>query len=175
MGTIAEAQERFAGFMGEFEQVILKTMSDNREEVEEYIREQLYSGLNGREKPLRPTYRNDPWFNSDDAGQWKGRAEQYMKWKKRITAPARSWLGYPERSDDTPNLIITGEFYRSIKAHPFAKGLKIDSEGTPMGGDIERKYGSIIFKPGNKAIGHFVRYLLRPRMMDLYRKWGIKQ
>lgn len=173
MGTIADAEKRFAGFLGGFESEVVRVMQENRSEVEEYIREQLYSGLNGREKPLRPTYRNDPWFRSEEAGHWKGRAEQYIKWKRSITPPARSWLGYDERSADTPNLIITGEFYGSIHARPFAKGLKIGSEGTPMGADIERKYGNVIFKPGNKAVGHFVEYLLKPRLAEYCRKWGI--
>lgn len=173
MGTIVDVQGKFAGFLGEFEGTVLATMEDNREEVADYIREQLYSGVDGKEKPLRPTYRSDPWFKSEEAGIWKGRATQYMKWKKRITPPARSWLGFPERGADTPNLIITGVFHDSIKARPFSKGLKIGSEGTPMGADIERKYGRDIFRVSDKAVGHFVKYLLGPRLVALYRKWGI--
>ena len=172
MGTIAEAAKIYETFLNGFESAVLDVMKDNSRIIEEYITQQLYSGLDGNSMPLRPTYTGDPWFSSADAGRWRGKAEQYMKWKRSITPPARSWLGHPERSADTPNLFISGEFYSSIKATPLTDGMSIGSN-IPMGGDIERKYGSAIFKPDNKSVEHFVSHLLKPRLTDYLKKCHI--
>lgn len=172
MGTIKDVQMRFSGFFNGFENAVIDAMESNADLVEETIQEQLASGLNGDEKPLRPTYTNDPWFNTEAAGHWKGKAKAYMKWKAKITPPARSWLGFPERDKDTPNLYIVGMFYASIKAKRTNKGLMIESN-IPMGKDIEKKYGSIILKPGRTARGHFVKYHLVPSLKAYYAKWGL--
>ena len=171
--NIAEAYDCGVGFADGFTGVVLDVMSARKDDVAEFIREQLYSGLDGKENPLRPTYLNDPWFKSEAAGHWRGRAEAYMKWKRMITPPARSWLGFAERDANTPNLIITGEFYGSISAVPFANGLRIGSDGFAMGGDIERKYGSVIFKPGRRAVAYFIEYFLKGELLEHYRRWGM--
>lgn len=172
MGTIKEVQERFSRFASGFTDAVLDAMEESSPIVVETIHEQLASGLDGDEQPLRPTYTNDPWFNSEAAGSWKGKGKQYMKWKAKITPPARSWLGFPERDKDTPNLYIIGMFYASIKAKRVSTGLQIESN-IPLGKDIEGKYGSIILRPGKTARGYLVKYHIKPALMDYYRKWGL--
>lgn len=172
MATITEAANVYQNFFNGFKGVVLNTMKENSNLITEYITEQLFSGLNGDDKPLQPSYTSDPWFNSAEAGRWRGKEKQYMKWKKMITPPARSWLGYPERHADTPNLFINGEFYSTIAVTPFDDGVMIGNS-TPLGGDIEQKYGSVIFKPGNKSVEHFVSTLLRPRLLDYLKNCGI--
>lgn len=172
MGTIADVANLFDGFRAGFENEGVKAIQENSSLVEEYITQQLFSGVDGEGKPLRPTYSADPWFDSYEADIWQGRAKDYKKWKQLITAPARSWLGHPERDPDTPNLIITGTFYESIKASPMSEGVTIDSI-SPMGGDIEHKYGSSIFKPDDRSREHFVVFKLLPRLIVYFKKWGL--
>lgn len=82
--------------------------------------------------------------------------------KKRITKPTPSFQGYPARDIYTPNLIITGEFYDSIHVSSSSKGLKIETRGSDIGPDIERKYGSAILGVGGKSREYFLKYVLNP-------------
>lgn len=173
MGTISEAVKAMAEIEGNFSKEVLEAMTDSRSVVREVIQEQLASGLNGREKPLRPTYLNDPYFKDKDS-PWYGRAKQYMEWKRRITPPARSWLGFPARDIRTPNLFITGVYYDSIQASKGNNGLRIESMDSTMGGDIERKYGSIILGVGNTGKKFLIEYHILPHLRSWLRKFGIK-
>lgn len=154
-----------------FEDMIKTVLSDSTGQIEEYVIDHLYSGLNGREKPIRPDYLHDPWFNTEDAGQWYKKPEQYMKWKEKIRPPASapSYLGYAPRDKKTPNLVIRGDFYDSITAVPFGGGLRIETRGTSFGDDIEKKYGSIILGVGDKGTEHFVKYRLKPKVKEYFR------
>lgn len=68
MATIKEALDNVTAFVNGFEGEIQNTMYSNKSLVREFVTEQLYSGVNGNDKPLRPTYLNDPWFATDEAG-----------------------------------------------------------------------------------------------------------
>ena len=128
LGDYARGWSRFANGL---ENELIKQMHEKKELFEEFITEQLYSGLNGDEVPLRPTYTNDPYFNM--YREPKKAAERYKKWKARIQPPARSYLGFKPRDIDTPNLIIRGDFYSSITAVPIADGVMIarGAQGNP--------------------------------------------
>lgn len=102
MATIKEALDNVTAFVNGFEGEVQNTMDSNKSLVREFVTEQLYSGVNGNDKPLRPTYLNDPWFATDEAGKWKNNAKGYAKMKKRITKPTPSFQGYPARDIYTP-------------------------------------------------------------------------
>ena len=84
MANIIEAEENFRRFATGFEPMIRDIMVKNREEVSQYIVEQLWSGINGNDKPLRPTYLNDPYFNTKEAGYWYKNAKGYAAFKQRV-------------------------------------------------------------------------------------------
>lgn len=173
MATLSDAADNFKLFVGGLEKVVKHTIQSNADLVQDFIREQLYSGVNGRGKPLRPTYLNDPFFNSKDAGRWFHNAEGYMKWKMEKTPPAPSYLFLPPRDMKTPNLKIRGDYYSSITAIPINDGLRIESVGVSFGDDIEKKYGSIILAVGPEALGHFMVYFINPALREYYAKFGI--
>ena len=62
MATIKEALDNVTSLVAGFEGEIQNVMDSNKSLVREFVTEQLYSGVNGNDKPLRPTYLNDPWF-----------------------------------------------------------------------------------------------------------------
>lgn len=167
MATIKEALDNVTAFVNGFEGEIQNTMDSNKSLVREFVTEQLYSGVNGNDKPLRPTYLNDPWFPTYEA------AKRYAKMKKRITKPTPSFQGYPARDIYTPNLIITGEFYDSIRVSSSSKGLKIETRGSDIGPDIERKYGSAILGVGGKSREYFLKYVLNPALKNYFSKFGV--
>lgn len=175
MANIIEAEKNFNAFVEGFEPMISNIMSAQKKEVQIYITEQLYSGLNGNDKPLRPTYLNDPYFKSRESGKWYKNARGYMMWKNRERPPyASSWLGTPRRSPETPNLIIRGDFYNSITAVPFDKGLRIGSVGISFSDDIERKYGQAIYKVGSYARKYFIEKYVKKGIEDYFRKFGVE-
>ena len=172
MGTIKDLVDGFASLVDGFDGMLRKTMEESRGDVYDLVTDQLYSGINGRDKPLRPTYLHDPWFKSDEAGKWKNNGRGYAMWKKEEHPPTPSFQGYPPRDVYTPNLIITGEFYSSIRVNVSPEGLKIGSE-TTMGKDIEKKYGSIIFGLGPRSRGYFIEYILNPALKEYFSKFGV--
>lgn len=168
LGNYARGWSRFANGL---ENELIKQMHEKKELFEEFITEQLYSGLNGDEVPLRPTYTNDPYFNM--YREPKKAAERYKKWKARIQPPARSYLGFKPRDIDTPNLIIRGDFYSSITAVPIADGVMIASQGLMFSSDIESKYGNVIYKIGDKSKMHYITFFMTKRIETFMKECGL--
>lgn len=155
------------------EDVLVWQMHNHKEIFEEFVTEQLYSGVNGDEAPLRPTYTQDPYFKENYGENWKKRAEGYKKWKKKIQPPARSYLGFRPRAMDTPNLIIRGDFYASITAVPIADGVSIVSQGLMFSSDIENKYGNVIYKISDKAKRHYITFYMTKRIKEYMKACGV--
>lgn len=164
----ANGWKRFADGL---ESKLVEQMHDRKELFEEFITEQLYSGVNGKEEPLRPKYSEDPYFNTFKNP--KKEAERYRKWKMKIQPPARSYLGFRPRNSDTPNLIIRGDFYASITAIPIADGISIVSQGVMFSSDIERKYGNVIYEISDKARRHWINYYMLPRINRFMKECGL--
>lgn len=158
-------------FANGLEDVIIKQMHEKKELFEEFVTEQLYSGVNGDEVPLRPTYTQDPYFMQFKNP--KAEAERYKKWKAKIQPPARSYLGLRPRNIDTPNLIIRGDFYSSITAIPIADGVMIASQGLMFSDDIEKKYGNVIYKIGDKAKRHYITFFMSKRIQSFMKECGL--
>lgn len=162
-------KEAIDGFVPEVE----KTMHDKKDMFPFYVRDQLYSGLDGEGKPLYPTYSSDPWFNSNESGRWKGKAKAYRDWKKDKTPPKTSSIGFPARDIDWPNLYIEGNFHRSIVPVAINKGVQIQTQGFEDGTNIEMKYGSVIFEIAPLSRSHFIRTILEPRLINYFKKKGL--
>lgn len=163
--------EGWKKFADSLERELVGQMHDNKGLFEEFITEQLYSGVNGREEALRPKYSEDPYFNVFKDPQ--AEAERYKKWKQKIQPPARSYLGFRPRNPDTPNLIIRGDFYSSITAIPIADGIRIVSQGVEFSSDIEQKYGLVIYEVSEKAKRHYVKYYTLPCITKLMKRCGL--
>lgn len=157
---------------------ILKCMDDNRRDMVSSVREQLYSGIDGRGAPLSPSYSMDPYFHNPMAGFFDDEhdhwvpcfmhPERYIAWKMSITPPlAGGKLGLPARSSDQPNLFIYGTFHSSIDARATPSGVEIFTFGWDDGPAVERKYGSQIFGLSEPAVGHFNTNYLMPWL----RRW----
>lgn len=167
----SEYVNRWKKFADNLESQLVKKMHQDAPQFEEYIREQLYSGVDGDERPLTPGYMEDPYFQIYKDP--KKAAEQYKNWKTKIQPPKPSYLGFRARGNNTPNLIIRGDFYSSITAIPISDGVRIISYGVEFGTDIERKYGSQIFKISDKAGSHYVEYRLLPKIERFFNECGL--
>lgn len=170
--SFKEAYTNFQKFKKELDEIPERIIQAHKPELVELVKDQLYSGLNGNDKALTPSYLNDPFFNTPEAGQWRGRASAYAKWKYLQTPPRGSSAGHPPRKFETPNLTIIYVFYDSITAVNIEKGVRIGSN-TPLGSDIEQKYGSVIFKIGNISKAYFINHIFKPYwkyFLDKYRR-----
>ena len=49
MATLSDAADNFKLFVGGLEKVVKHTIQSNADLVQDFIRQQLYSGVNGRE------------------------------------------------------------------------------------------------------------------------------
>lgn len=174
MANLLDVADVIATISDTFEDAVVQCMDDNREVVADMIREQLYSGVDGKGNYLSPTYSQDPYFQ-EMPGHWYGRSEQYRTWKEVITPPESSMmLGLPPRPVDVPNLFIVGTFHASIRAEIRTPMLHIFTSGFADGPQIERKYGEDIFMPGEVARAYFNENYLKPYLLKLFEQCGYR-
>lgn len=170
MDRIESKLKELAKLAGGFEKMIQNVLVENSEEVGQLIREQLFAGVDGDEKELKPTYINDPYFKEKYGKDWRKKAENYMEWKNDITPPAPSKVGFRARNKNTPNLIIEGMFYRSIKAEAIPGGLRIGTHGIDFGSDVESKYHNTIFKVSRTANKYFINRVIKNKVSKYFGK-----
>lgn len=103
------------------------------------IKAQIDSGIKGDGTQIRPTYTQDPFFNSeDDAYRW------IDKYNKFLSKSYPEW-GLPARDTDTPNLNITGTlFFDYITADTNNGYVEIQAIGSPIEAELRAKYGDDI-------------------------------
>lgn len=157
-----------------FEDACKQCLSNNSGVVTEAVREQLYSGQDGEGKHLSPTYDDDPYFQEE--GPWKGNAQGYKEWKRKITPPQQNFifpLGLAARADNVPNLFINGKFFSEISATMSGDVLVIDP-GNGDGPDIVGKYGDCILNLGPTAVGYFNQHFMLPAIREHFEKCGYK-
>lgn len=173
MASIYEVSRIINAIATGLKEECLKCMDENRNVVESLVREQLYSGMNGKERLLSPTYDNDPFF--EEKGQWFHRNKQYKHWKLKKTPPIESEVLFlPPRPVEVPNLFITGTFHDSITARSNNSGLLITSIGFIDGPDIEKKYGGEIFMLGETGRAYFNNNILLPWLKRFFNNCGYK-
>ena len=169
--TIAEVREKIHRMNDGFQPEVLRCMDGNKQEMVFSVREQMYSGVDGRGAYLSPDYSSDPWFTQpragffdEEVGSWVScfmHPERYIAWKQHITPPlAGERLGLPARPTGVPNLFIVGTFHTSIQARASSNGVQIFTEGWDQGPAVESKYGSQIFGLTEQAVAHFNREFL---------------
>ena len=157
MATIAKASDTFTRLHDGFPSMLTKVIQDNGRELGSYVREQLWAGLDGNEKELRPTYLTDPYFKERYGSAWRLMAERYADWKMEITPPSMGGgrLGFRPRPRVVPNLFIDGTFHRSIEPRNIENGISFHSD-VGFASDIERKYHDDIYKISRTARKHFI-------------------
>lgn len=167
IAEVAEIIDKIAnGFAG----ACAKCLADNAGVVLSVVREQLYSGLDGEERHLSPTYDDDPFF--EEEGPWFHRSQEYKAWKMDITPPeAGSMLGLPPRPDNVPNLFINGKFHSEITAERRGDALEI-GPGNGDGPSIVAKYGDEILNMGPTAVEYFNANCLLPAIGGFFNDCG---
>jgi len=106
-----------------------KLIMENKQQILEMNKDQLWAGENTEGMPIRPSYFEDPFFKT------RQQARAYANWKQRITPN-------PKRALGTPNLFINGYYYNSQDLQ--VQGTDVVYTSTLIGGeDIDVKYRNI--------------------------------
>lgn len=173
MASIYEVSKIINAIATGIEDECLKCMDENKNIIRDSIQEQLFSGIDGTDRCLTPTYDNDPYFK--EPGPWQNKAQSYKRWKEKITPPISSYLlNLPPRPTEVPNLFITGTFYDSIRLKKRNADMQVFTEGFIDGPDILKKYGDKIFSLGSTAREYFIMMHLRPWIERFFRECGYK-
>lgn len=153
-----------------FEDACMRCLDENKDVVVTAVTEQLFSGVDGDDQYLQPTYDDDPYFN--EPGPWYKCGDLYKAWKRVKTPPEVSpLLGLPKRPEDVPNLYINGKFYSDITAKRVGDAIVLDP-GNGDGPDIVAKYGDQILNIGTTAVDYFnITYML-PAIEDFFKQCG---
>lgn len=154
-----------------FEPAVIKCLGENTDITEDAVREQLYSGMDGEDNYLNPSYDSDPYF--EEKGPWYHRSAGYKKWKREITPPtAGVMLLLSPRPDNIPNLYINGQFYSDIFATMQGDSLSINVRGEGDAPDIISKYGEQILRLGPTAIEYFNNHFVIPHIREFFADCG---
>lgn len=98
----------------------------NEPKIMELQRQQLIDGLRSDDKPITPSYSQDPHLKNP---------AKYKAWKGYIGANLPS----SKRDEDTPNLYITGKFHNELGCIFYKNSVKITGV-TPYALGIVAKY-----------------------------------
>lgn len=111
--------------------------------------DQLLNGLDKEGNSIRPTYQEDPFFDSPEE------AQGYSDWKDRISPFSAI------RKPGTPNLFINGHYHSTIRVE--VKGDKIVyGSDFAEADDIEDKYNDKLYGLNPESRKRFIEEVLRP-------------
>ncbi len=123
-------------------------MNHDKDDLTELVKDQLYAGIDGDEKELRPTYFDDPYFTS------RAKAEAYSKWKDQMSQRGESI--FAPRRPGTPNLIITGTAFYNLISVDVTDSILISASGRLVD-KLESKYGKSILKLSKTSLSYYVQ------------------
>ena len=136
MATINQILNKAKKFERGWKRKLAQTLRDNRKLVLDLQKSQLLSGQDANGKQLTPTYSSDPFFKTPAA------AERY-KQRKEKKEPQHEGLKrydiFGRKGSDTPNLIYTGKYHKSLRADIAEDALRIHGTWSKAP-NIERKY-----------------------------------
>lgn len=134
--TIGQMLNKAQKFERGFKKKIAQTLRENKKVVLDLQKSQLLSGIDAEGQPLTPTYTSDPFFKSPEA------AERYKK-RKEAKEPIHDGLKrydiFGRKGSDTPNLIYTGKFHKSLRVEVGEDSLRIHGTWSKAP-NIENKY-----------------------------------
>lgn len=153
---LEQLTKRVEDFQANINTYIREELMRYSDDIIRMLHAQLFAGQKADGSNLRPYYSEDPWFNSSQ------RAQNYARWKERITPHAsRHW--------DVPNLYIDGTFYSEI-------GLTLDYAElffygvTSYAQEIMNKYGQDSFdlnSTNSEILGQMILPALQERFNQI--------
>jgi hypothetical protein len=138
MATILDMKKRFEQFHQRTDEIIYGAIKDNEQDLNDLNLEQIYSGKTSTGENLRPSYLEDPYWDTHKfRGQTGIRAAiAYSNWKDQITPN-------PFRNPGIPNLFINGYYHSKRTTLVSPGGEIIHDDSASFGDDIKAKYKNL--------------------------------
>lgn len=138
MATILAMKKRFEEFHQRTDEIIYGVMKENEQDLNDVNLEQIYSGKDNKGENLRPSYLEDPYWNTHKFRGQTGlqAAQAYSNWKDEITPN-------PLRNPGYPNLFINGYYHSKRRVLISPGGEIIHDDSASFGDDIKRKYPNL--------------------------------
>jgi hypothetical protein len=128
--TIKKLQRNVASIIQNIDEIVMEAAIKQEKFIVASNRSQMWDGKNINNENIRPSYSEDPYFKKP------GAAQRYAEWKYKITPNSK-------RDKDTPNLYITGPFYRSIELVKNKGFLQLTTK-TSLGQKIISKFSNVL-------------------------------
>jgi len=176
MGTIKAIKEKYEKAYNQIDSTLSKVVSSNQDVLLDLNRDQLLYGRDANGDVITPDYMSDPYF--DKFKNPMKAASNYKNMKRKLEDAHRGMIKYlgvqlfPDKKDDTPNLIVTGTWFMD---HLFINigtdKYEIGSTGKAAD-DIQNKYegyGHPVFGLALKSKEYFYFGWIRPAILALYK------
>jgi hypothetical protein len=167
--TLGEYKRKFDSFYSGLMQTVEDEVKNTLGVLVDLNTSQLMYGRDADAELLTPSYPDDPYFKGN-----KKRADNYMKMKKRLAPVLRPHVQlFPEKPEETPNLIVTGTWFHNY-FYAKADGGKYTIGSTGMAADdIQKKYesyGHRVFGLSKPARNYYFRGFIRPAILRTYKQ-----
>jgi hypothetical protein len=178
--TLGAYKRKFENFRSGLMQVVEDEVKNTIDVVIDLNQAQLLYGRDANGELLTPSYPDDPYFKGD-----KEAAERYMENKNRMLSNHKErrdhrivpLMGhiqlFPEKPEETPNLIINGMWFHNF-FYANASGGKYTIGSTGIKADaIQEKYesyGHPVFGLAKPSRDYYFRGFIKPAILRSYKQ-----
>jgi hypothetical protein len=173
VATIAEFRRKFNAFHSTLNDAVSSEAAQTSDVILALNRDQMLYGRDALGNVLKPDYLDDPYFQKFKDPLKK--AVQYKKMKIALEDLHYNRIGFqsiqlfPDKSPDTPNLLVNGNWFMNYLFINISKeGYEVSSTGQ-VTSDIEQKYGKVFgLAPASKT--YYWNGFLRRALLEHYEK-----
>lgn len=147
MATLTQVIDRLTSLRDGLPLLVEKAAEETKDSYVDMNRAQLFDGKTRTGEDIRPSYFEDPYFQTPQA------AQRYSDWKDRVTPSLR-------RTKGTPNLYINGYYYSSLGAKVSSNGVEITTNN--FGNEITQKYGPNLYGLNKEGMDDYKSLYFNP-------------
>jgi hypothetical protein len=167
--TLGAYKRKFENFRSDLMQVVEDGVKNTIDVVIDLNQAQLLYGRDADGELLTPSYPDDPYFKGN-----KKRSDAYMEMKKALSPQLAPHIQlFPEKPEETPNLIVTGTwFHNYFYANVGGGKYTIGSTGRAAD-DIQKKYesyGHPVFGLAKPSRDYYFRGFIKPAILRSYKQ-----
>jgi hypothetical protein len=179
MATIKAFRDKWTKYYGDLPALIADEVEKTKDVLLDLNRDQLLYGRDAKGEVLTPGYMDDPYFEGDLKA-----ASKYMNRKKKLEDKHWNRIKFrdaglfPDKSGDTPNLLINGNWFMNHLLIDVNKDKYTISSTGIAADDIQRKYagyGHPVYGFAPVSVNYYYFGYLRPNaIIGNYKKYMSK-
>ena len=179
--TFLEVYDGVKRFQNDIVDIVAEILKRNQQIIVDLVKEQLLSGLDADHNLLTPTYLNDEHFISKRKRtkprkpDKKSAAEEYADKKKKLYDEHNRLKKFgdlfPDKPENTPNLIVSGSFHDAIYIQIKGQNYVIDSTYEDSA-KIQRKYNNRVLTLNRTSIEKLTELISGELIVELEKRYG---